>query len=225
MVRIITLQNHNPMKKTVLLLLLVLGMQSAGSQWINAIQLDPPYPTSADTLRFYADCSFPNGSFGLFQLTQSVAGNDIWAYALHCMGMLTVICSYTDTIIVPPQPPGTYTFHFSLDAGLLPSCTPGIVPGPTDTIVFVITPPAGIPGLPGTGFSLRCDPVTAELVVDVPSTLDGTTLEIYGVDGRLMKNLMLPKGRSSWTLDIPPGIYLAHLPETQSLPVKFVVTR
>jgi hypothetical protein len=113
-------------------------------QYIQSLTVFPANPTTADTITVIADCAFPAGSCDESTQTLFVAGNQVFASALHCIGLLTVICYDTDTFKIDPLAAGTYTFHFQLDAGGLPSpCTPGIVPGPGDSIAFVVSPAVG----------------------------------------------------------------------------------
>jgi len=119
------------------------------AQWINSITIQPVNPTTNDVITVLADCSFPSGGCADHTQNFSILGNDITAGALHCLGPLSFICNYTDTFIINPLPAGVYTFHFQVDAGLGPSpCSPGIVPGPQDTIMFVVSPFTGIDEIP-----------------------------------------------------------------------------
>lgn len=102
-------------------------------------------PTTNDTVTFYVALSFPSGTCDQHYQGLNINVNKIEAFALHCLGMLTYICNHTDTFKVNPLPAGSYSFHFQLDAGMLPSpCTPGIIPGPSDSITFVVSPLTGI---------------------------------------------------------------------------------
>ena len=116
----------------------------AQSQWINSLTISPSNPTTTDIITIYAECQFPSGGCSDYTSTLSVNGTDIFASALHCLGPLSFICSYTDTLTINPLPAGIYTFHFQLDAGAGPSpCTPGIFPGPNDSLIFVVSPAVG----------------------------------------------------------------------------------
>jgi hypothetical protein len=117
----------------------------ASAQWINFLTVTPANPTSSDTITVLANCSFPSGSCSTHSQNISIAGNDIYASAFHCLGVLTVICNYTDTFIINPLPAGNYTFHFQVNAGMFPApCTPGPIPAGVDSIQFVVSPATGI---------------------------------------------------------------------------------
>src|SRR5262245_44798043 len=139
------------MKKSYLVLLICLAGLQFGSkaQWIGTITVSPPAPTTQDSIKILVDCSFPSGSCDPYLASVFINGNDIYGNALHCLGMLTVICSYTDTFALPPMPAGNYNFHMQLNAGGGPApCTAGINPGPVDSLSFTVTQPMGIPSIP-----------------------------------------------------------------------------
>lgn len=137
------------MKNTVTLICLsaiyIFSPKLSSAQFIQSLTVLPVNPTTNDTITVIADCAFPAGSCDESTQTLFVAGNQVFASALHCIGMLTIICYDNDTFKIDPLPAGNYTFHFQLDAGGLPSpCTPGIVPGPSDSISFVVSPAVGM---------------------------------------------------------------------------------
>jgi hypothetical protein len=180
------------MKKFYYLLLLVcqcIVVTNASGQWINGITVIPANPTTTDSVTILVDCMFPSGNCDDHTQYVSVTGTDITAGALHCLGVLSVICNYTDTFNIGILPAGGYTFHFQLDAGGLPSpCTPGIVAGPNDSMVFVVSPAVG------TGETISQDNVqiTPNPFNDV-FTIEGLTsasfpaiAEFYSVEGKLL---------------------------------------
>lgn len=116
------------------------------SQWIDSLWVMPSNPTTSDTIYFYAVCSFSSG--GCAQSTDTFFINPpvISAYSLHCLGPLTYICQDTDIFVINPLPAGPYTFTYQADAGIGPSpCTPGIVPGPVDSVIVHVNNPSGMP--------------------------------------------------------------------------------
>lgn len=154
------------MKKLFTLLLVSLFITfttSVSAQWIQSLTVLPPNPTVNDTITVLAECSFGYAGCDDHTQYQFVNGNTINAGALHCIGVLTIICDYTDTFKIAPLPVGNYTFNFQLDAGQLPSpCTPGIVAGPSDSVTFTVTLPTGI------GEAVNQDAITA-----VPNPTNG----------------------------------------------------
>ncbi len=133
------------MKKIIYTILFACYAVTASAQWINSIQHQPSNPNANDTITFYVALSFPSGTCDQHTQGFNINGNKIEAFALHCLGMLTYICNHTDTFKINPLPAGAYSFSFQLDAGMLPfPCTPGIFPGPSDSVNFVVNPVTGI---------------------------------------------------------------------------------
>lgn len=127
----------------MLLYLIPSGIQA---QWITNITVSPSNPTDTDTIYVYINCEFPSGNCNEHTQGITYSSNNIEAYALHCIGILTYICSATDTFIIPPLVSGTYNFKFQLDAGGLPSpCVPGINPGPSDSVQIIVSNTSAIP--------------------------------------------------------------------------------
>ncbi len=107
------------------------------AQWIDNLWVTPANPAVTDTIRVFAAVSFPSGSCFQSTDTMFVSPPVISAYSLHCLGILTYICKDTDVFVLNPLPSGNYTFTYQVDAGSGPApCTPGIVPGPVDSVIF-----------------------------------------------------------------------------------------
>ncbi len=169
---------------------------SASAQTIQSITMSPANPTPNDTIYFYAECLFPSGGCDQVMQTVAVSGNDVYATALHCLGSFTVICPHTDTLVVAPLPAGNYTFHFQVDAGFGPiPCTPGIVPGPSDSLVFVVSPTVG------TGEFIAQDevavfpnPFTDAVQITGADPKDfPLTVEVYSLEGKLIQSTKVYK--------------------------------
>ena len=61
-----------------------------------------------------------------------------------------MICYDSDTFAIGTLSPGSYTIHFTVDAGMAPfPCTPGIAPGAMDSISFTVSGGNYIPNIPG----------------------------------------------------------------------------
>jgi hypothetical protein len=203
------------MKRILLLSVACLSIEAATAQWINSLTMQPAAPTSSDTIRVYADVSFPSGGCDDKMVNQSVSGNVIFANALHCLGQLTFICNTTDTFTILPLPAGNYTFIFQVDAGGGPSpCTPGIVPGPSDSLAFTVTTSSSIPEYSGT-FQLDIYPSPAQdqLTVTLSSLPpDDAYLEIVDVTGKIVirEKLMLHE-MTIGVQDLASGTYVVRI--------------
>ena len=126
--------------KNILLLLFCLATMNAKTQWINSLSIVPQNPIVSDSVYLIADCSFPSGSCDQHTQGLSIIGNNIHAWALHCLGMLAVICNHTDTFALGTLPAGLYNSTFQLDNGLGPApCTAGIVPGISSSYTFTVS--------------------------------------------------------------------------------------
>lgn len=192
------------------------GWTSSHGQWIQSFTVVPSNPTTSDTVRVLAHCMFPSAGCSDHSQFFSVAGNEIDAYAHHCLGLLTMICNYTDTFVIPPLPvPGNYLFRFTLEMGqgMIP-CLPGMIPTQKDSIIFQVTLPTSISEL------IQGDAVK---VVPNPSTglvtLEGlneqqypVTATLFGVDGKLIRNLVLQNPKDLFDLrSITAGWYHLNL--------------
>src|SRR5688572_14679142 len=130
------------MKKYLLFVFLLAGLQ-LHAQSIISIYSVPANPTTADDIYILVDVQFNSGGCNVWQQSHSFSSAfNIDAYAMHCLGPLAVICNYTDTFHLGLLAAGNYTFSFHLDNGFGgPPCTPGIVPGPTDSYNFTVSLP------------------------------------------------------------------------------------
>lgn len=193
----------------------LLFTHAASAQWINGFSIQPSNPTTNDTITIFANVSFPSGGCEDKSQNHTVVGSQIQANALHCIGMATFICSTTDTFKIEPLPAGTYTFQLQLDAGAAPGpCTPGIVPGPTDTLIFSVTQASSLPEVPeGSSFSIYPVPAINELTVitrDFPEK--GTRFEIIDASGRLVFTTSLASSNTTISVaQLSKGNYIARL--------------
>ncbi len=112
---------------------------------IISISVDPPSPTTADSVTVYVDLQFSSGSCFPDSQSHNTNGNNTSATSHHCLGMLTVICPYTDTFELGYLQAGVHQFDFILTSGGGPSpCTPGIIPDDQDTLIFTVSSGVGI---------------------------------------------------------------------------------
>ncbi|HEX5002593.1 MAG TPA: T9SS type A sorting domain-containing protein [Bacteroidia bacterium] len=207
------------MKSLSLGLLLTLFSGFVSAQWIQSISVQPSSPTTNDSIFVIASVSFPSGGCSDKSQFTGVVGNQLYGNALHCLGQLAFICSTSDTFAFPPAPAGSYTFHFQLNAGQGPSpCTPGIVAGPTDSIVFVVTPTTGLQLPPGhIEFSVLPNPASAfiDLQFQMPPQ-QGTKIEIIDMNGRLFTTSFVSQVNTRIPVEkFPAGNYLVKITDTK----------
>ena len=181
------------------------------AQWIQSLTVLPTNPTANDTITVLAECSFPSGNCDYHNQYMSVNGNTISGGSLHCLGALTIICYDTDTFKIDPLPAGNYTFHFQIDAGFGPGpCTPGIVPGPSDTVNFTVSPTVGIAEIiPNDALTIYPNPVQDQfLIMGLAGNDFPVAASLFSSEGKLIKNITLKTDDESVSVkDIPPGLY------------------
>lgn len=209
------------MQKSVLLIAFIAaGINYSPAQNILSVTITPPNPTSNDPITVLANSQFSSGTCYSYTTGSYVTGNNVVTYATHCLGMLSVICYDMDTFIIPPLAPGNYILTFHLESGQLPSCTPGIVPGPTDTVLFTVAVATGIneSGEP-TSFSITPNPFRGNLMVRInPSLLNGKCiLELINISGKTLKQFTLTETNSKIQVDLPSGIYFCRVNRSAEL--------
>lgn len=203
-----------PIQTIYLLAVMVCATILLQAQTINSITYSPANPTTLDTVYVYANCIFNSGTCDPSVSVVSPAGNIIYAYALHCLGPLTVICSSTDTFKLNPLPAGSYTFLFQVDEGFgQPACSPGIVPGPVDSVSFVVTPPLSTAGLlvEITDFAIYPNPANGLLQLNVNNAIfnnTGNYFSVYAMNGQLIKRWLLKEPGSMLDISsLTNGVY------------------
>jgi uncharacterized protein YozE (UPF0346 family) len=117
----------------------------SNAQFINNMSIYPVNPTTNDSVYLIASSYFQSGTCNQKTLNYSIINEYIDCDALHCVGMLTYICYDEDTFSVGKLPAGNYIYRYTVNAGFgFNPCTPGIVPGPTDSLSFTVTSTSGI---------------------------------------------------------------------------------
>lgn len=123
-------------------------------QWIQQLKTNPSNPTTITPVEFIAEIDFPSGGCSDKTLTILQNGNVFSGNAMHCLGVAAFICNDKDTFQLGLLPAGNYTFYYQVDMGLgVTPCTPGIVPGPIDSLHFTVNAATGIsePGVADIG--------------------------------------------------------------------------
>ncbi len=185
------------------------------AQWIQSLTVFPPSPTINDTIMVLADCGFPSGNCDNHTQYHFVNGNTINGGALHCLGMLSIICNHTDTFLINPLPAGNYTFHFQLDAGYgIAPCTPGIIAGPTSDVNFTVSSATGISEyIPTDEVMLYPNPPDDYFnIKGVDPSGYPVTLSVFTPAGSLYKQVVIKNGEEKITTkDYPSGMYQVQL--------------
>ena len=113
----------------------------------------------------------------------SVVNDNIYANTHHCLGMLTVVCSITDTFKLDPLPAGLYNFNLILNSGFGgPPCTPGIVADDQDYLLFEVFDPSLVTNvLSNNDFSLYPNPSNGFFHYEIMT--DYNEIIVYSING------------------------------------------
>jgi len=187
------------------------------AQWINSVTMFPAAPTELDTIYFYANVDFPSGPCDDKTMYSGVTSPYLYGGALHCLGPLAFICNDNDTFKFDPLPAGNYTFIYQVDAGGGPSpCTPGIVPGPNDSINFTVFPVVNLDEINSDSkFQLFPNPANDFTVLIIRNSISDKNLKIkiLQFNGKLVQEVTIKKNMRIDTSGFENGIYLIQLIE------------
>ena len=180
----------------------------AHAQSINSINISPQNPTEQDSIFIMVNCTFSNSSCDSSLNYFSVNNNTISASTTHCMGMLPTTCDATDTFMVQGLPTGSYTFIINVNQGYLPSCTPGIAPGPTDSLTFTVSTSTNIPEITQES-QLLIYPNISTGIIFLKSTesLNNADFTIYSIHGKEVFSTKINGSKNRISLNLVPGIY------------------
>jgi hypothetical protein len=132
--------------------------------------------------------------------------------------MAAYICSSIDTFMLGQLPVGNYMTHFQLDMGMGPSpCSPGIVPGPTDSIAFTITTSTGLPQIGTQVIQLYPNPGKDGFTLHYTGTAE-TLVEVTDLGGRVIHRIPAMHSGDQINLDnLQAGTYLVAVYEEGKL--------
>jgi hypothetical protein len=195
---------------TFSLLLFSLSMQS---QTIMQLYTVPANPTTNDQVMVVAAMMFPSASCDeKFLAVTNMGGNRFDAGAMHCVGMLSVVCNDNDTFLLGQLTAGTYRFFLQEDMGMLPApCSPGIVPGPVDSIDFTVTLATGLDEIGDNGINLFPNPVVSLVTVsDIVPERD-LVLKLFSLKGQEVYSGDVRNGDVIDLTYLTEGIYITEV--------------
>lgn len=195
---------------TFSLLLFSLSMQA---QTIMQLYTVPVNPTTNDQVMVVAEMMFPSASCDeKFLAVTNMGGNRFDAGAMHCVGMLSVICNDNDTFLLGQLTAGTYRFFLQEDMGILPApCSPGIVPGPVDSIDFTVTLATGIDEIGDNGINIFPNPVVNTVTLsDIVPERD-LVLKLFSLNGQEIYSGDVRNGDAIDLSYLNEGIYIAEV--------------
>ncbi len=197
--------------RTILLttLSLIVFNLSVQAQYINNLSIYPANPTSNDSVYFIGSCYFQSGSCNDKTLSFGINNDNITCNAIHCIGLATYICYDTDTFSAGKLAAGNYTFHYNLNSGYgITPCTPGIVPGPTDSLNFTVTAASGISNTSYQEFIFGPNPCKNFLEIKYYSN-EEKQVSIIDMAGKVcLQEVKAGNNIQISTNDIASGLYL-----------------
>lgn len=173
-------------------------------------------PDANDTLRIYAYLKFPQGGCADIG-TATVAGNNIYGYSFHCMGMAMFICNDVDTVVIPPVTAGTYTLTWTLDAGFgnPGNCTPGFQPYDYDTLIFQVSTVLDIPTMPEVSTRIFPNPASNNLSIQISAGII-EQLQIVNIIGEEVLNIAPMQSTSEVSSEsLQNGVYFCRVMDSE----------
>jgi hypothetical protein len=197
--------------RTLLLttLSLIVFNLSVNAQYINSLSIYPANPTTNDSIYLIASCYFQSGTCDQKTLNYSIINETIDCDALHCIGMLTYICYDEDTFSIGKLPAGNYNYRYFVNAGFgFNPCTPGIVPGPSDSLNFTVTTASGISNPSYQEFIFGPNPCSDFLEIKYYSN-EEKQVAIIDMTGKIcLQEVKAGNNIQISTNDIASGLYL-----------------
>lgn len=206
---------HTVMKGLLLLSVVVLYSEDAKAQFIQQLRLNPVQPVDNMPVQVIADLFFPNSGCPLDGITITQTGPYRFeADALHCLGLLTTICSTSDTFDLGVLPAGSYRFVLQEQYGWFPSpCSPGTQPPAIDSIDFQVTVASGLSESAHREVVLYPNPASdGVFTVRIDESSVSGVFRILDLDGRILR--ILPADSQSRQIDLSDcaeGLYLIEL--------------
>lgn len=218
----------SPMKTTLTTLFVVIVSLTSNAQFIQQLTVIPANPSVNDQVVVIVDAGFPSGSCDASsQMGSFMNPHRYEASSMHCLGPLSFICYDADTFMLGQLPAGNFTFLVTVDAGILPSpCTPGIVPGPVDSVSFVVASASGLNENNFASFRVAPNPVSGMLSIIPDSLISDGVFIVYDIEGREIIRIVSAADLTFDSEALAAGNYYLRLlsNDAYSQAVKFVKT-
>lgn len=213
------------MKKIILTSILLFGVIVTNAQWINSISVFPANPTTSDQIKVLVNINFSSGSCDAHTQSHSNSGNTIYATALHCLGPLTFICNHTDTFTIGTLAQGNYNFIFNVNEGFGPSpCSPGIVPGPTDTFNFFVSNPTLVNQIKKDQLTVNYNSLTKIIAINTLENNANTQVQFLSIEGKQLAQYSFYI--NSFSIDaseLKAGMYLIRMVNSEGVHTKKIL--
>jgi len=218
------------MKKLYPLFIAIIFTGNVFSQGtVVAFTIDPPAPTTTDVVKVYVDLMFTTMGCAVDNQGHSTGGTTTSAYAHHCVGMLSAICTTIDTFNLGMLPAGSHVFDMTLSSGFGgPPCSPGIVPDDQRNTTFMVTTATGIQsGVESQEIELFPNPSTGIFTLACPlwEASDGG-INILNILGEIIYSTELISAKTEINLtNFQNGIYFIQIQTEGSTITKKVVKK
>jgi hypothetical protein len=174
---------------------------------IQSLLIIPANPTSHDTVKVVAQTVFPSGGCELTWSTFSILNGIVDVYAQHTLGMMTYICSSTDTLSLGTLESGTYKLRYHL------TCMPYPPNSDLDSVYFSVQAYTGMdtknPLLP---FTIYPNPAHNIVNIQWTDNSDNTEIIVTDMQGREQLKLMSSVGQTEIDMShLAKGVYLIRL--------------
>jgi hypothetical protein len=189
------------------LFVFLLASTDSFTQSIVSFSVSPSNPTTTDSIHVIVECMFPSGGCDGSATLGGINGNRIDASAFHCVGMLTVICTDYDTIVIPPLAQGSYNFTFTLVTGDGFPCSPGTLPLAIDSITIDVSGTNNTPVLGNRNhYRIFPNPTDGKFILsqDYP---EKSEVSLYSMTGALIKSFTVSEQNPELSLSLTPGLY------------------
>ena len=210
-------------------LLMVCGLLSTTSAtaqlFPTTVTIEPATISVTDTILIITSATMGSGGCWLQDSTTSISGSDIHIAGFYCSGLLTVICTSTDTFKVGPLAAGTYSVNFSRSDDATGGCMGAYTfydSVATSFTVGTLEAADMEPELSKEGFKVFEDQFSWQLKVQSEQEFQpGSSLKIFDAQGKAMDQIRLPAGEKSLSIlpGWPTGIYFYRVESEGKAPV------
>lgn len=205
--------NLSSMKiKLFLVLFCTANLFNAQSGFINSIEIIPASPTAGDSVKLVGHFTFSNGGCAKQSFVASIFGTAVMAEAIHCLGMLTIICYESDTIDLGLLAAGVYSVDLSLYTGFgLTPCTTATLAA-ADSRSFTVSSPTLIPALE-FDFKIVPNPTTKSVGFITINGEDffGEPVRVFGSNGQLLKETIFSEHCILDIVELSAGLYFIQI--------------
>jgi hypothetical protein len=171
---------------------------------IQNLSISPAYPNTHDNVKIISQTVFASGDCELTSSSVSVYNGIIDVYANHTLGMLTYICSSTDTISLGMLESGNYKLRYHL------SCMPYSPNTDLDSVSFTVQTYTGRDMKENVKqFTLFPNPAQDKLIIQFPENTSGTEICVLDQLGKELLRVQTSEAQKIiYINDLAKGMYI-----------------